>query len=32
VVPDIDTLIPLTEKCLTELEAAVGQAALRALE
>ena len=24
VVPDIDTLIPLTEQCLTELEAAVG--------
>ena len=24
VVPDIDTLIPLTERCLTELEAAVG--------
>ena len=23
-VPDIDTLIPLTEQCLTELEAAVG--------
>ncbi len=23
-VPDIDTLIPLTEECLTELEAAVG--------
>jgi diacylglycerol O-acyltransferase / wax synthase len=26
VVPDIDTLIPLTEKCLVELEAAVGAA------
>jgi diacylglycerol O-acyltransferase / wax synthase len=24
VVPDIDTLIPLTEECLTELESAVG--------